>query len=52
MIDKIYAPSKSGKCPFCKKEIKGKEFRDLLSLKEYGISGLCQDCQDEVFTEE
>jgi hypothetical protein len=27
----------------------GEGFRDLLSAKEYTISGLCQDCQDEVF---
>lgn len=25
------------------------EFRDALSHKEYGISGLCQSCQDQVF---
>lgn len=24
-------------------------FRDLLSRKEYGTSGMCQDCQDDVF---
>jgi len=24
-------------------------FRDALSEKEFGISGLCQDCQDSVF---
>jgi hypothetical protein len=24
-------------------------FRDRLSLKEYTISGLCQECQDKVF---
>ncbi len=24
-------------------------FRDALSRKEYGISGLCQVCQDQVF---
>lgn len=24
-------------------------FRDEISLKEYTISGLCQDCQDKVF---
>ena len=24
-------------------------FRDELSKKEYGISGLCQQCQDELF---
>lgn len=24
-------------------------FRDALSVKEYGISGLCQNCQDRYF---
>lgn len=24
-------------------------FRDALSEREYGISGMCQNCQDEVF---
>ena len=28
------------------------EFRDELSRKEFSISGLCQNCQDEVFKEE
>jgi hypothetical protein len=34
-------------CPSCKKPIG--MFRDALSRKEYGISGLCQLCQDKVF---
>ena len=34
-------------CPICNKEIKG--FRDPRSIKEYKISGLCQECQDETF---
>jgi hypothetical protein len=39
-----------GKCPFCKKVILAQvEFRDELSRKEFGISGLCQKCQDETF---
>lgn len=25
------------------------EFKDALSLKEFTISGLCQECQDKVF---
>ena len=25
------------------------EFSDALAEKEYGISGMCQDCQDKVF---
>jgi hypothetical protein len=27
----------------------GQKFRDELSAKEYTISGLCQDCQDDFF---
>jgi len=34
-------------CVFCKKPIYG--FNDELSLKEYYISGMCQECQDSVF---
>ena len=31
----------------CGKSVTG--FRDELSAREYKISGLCQNCQDEVF---
>tara|TARA_R110000803_G_scaffold94110_9_gene161625 strand:- start:3579 stop:3797 length:219 start_codon:yes stop_codon:yes gene_type:complete len=34
-------------CVFCKKS--ADKFTDKLSKTEYGISGLCQVCQDEVF---
>ena len=34
-------------CVFCKGS--ADTFRDELSRKEYGISRLCQKCQDEVF---
>ncbi len=37
------------KCPFCSKEVSEKDFRDELSLKEFHISGLCQECQDDFF---
>ena len=37
-------------CPFCGKKIDlQREFRDVMSRKEFGISGLCQKCQDEMF---
>jgi hypothetical protein len=36
-------------CPTCGGSI-GK-FKDELSEREYRISGMCQKCQDEVFTE-
>lgn len=35
------------KCPMCWNPIEG--FRDALSEREYEISGLCQNCQDEIF---
>jgi hypothetical protein len=40
-----------GKCPFCKKDVMAvpDAFRNESSLKEYKISGLCQECQDLVF---
>lgn len=34
-------------CTFCKGPIS--EFKDTLSRQEYDISGLCQNCQDQVF---
>jgi len=38
-----------GICPFCNKPVNTKSFRDALSKKEYEISGLCQQCQDNFF---
>jgi len=40
---------KANTCVFCNKLVT--EFRDSLSQKEYEISGLCQECQDQVFGE-
>lgn len=37
----------AGRCPTCQGEVG--EFRDALSRKEFGISGMCQGCQDNVF---
>lgn len=39
----------AGNCPTCGKPV-GK-FKDELSKKEFGISGMCQACQDSVFGE-
>ena len=36
-----------GKCPTCGTETT--RFRNKVSLKEYRISGMCQECQDSVF---
>jgi len=37
-------------CTWCKKDVFG--FKDELSRTEYGISGLCQECQDAVFVDQ
>ena len=37
------------KCPICNKEINMDDFKDSLSLKEFGISKMCQECQDKTF---
>lgn len=46
MVDLVDA----GKCPICTKEIDTKKFVDNRSKQEFEISGLCQGCQDELFT--
>jgi len=37
-------------CALCNKP--ALTFKDELSKKEFGISGMCQDCQDAFFVEE
>jgi hypothetical protein len=39
----------AGLCPCCNKKIVMDFFVDELSLKEFQISGMCQECQDSVF---
>lgn len=39
-------------CPLCGEKININEFKDDLSIKEFTISGLCQNCQDKIFNEE
>lgn len=39
-----------GKCPWCgSNKLKREDFKDELSWKEFGISGLCQKCQTGFF---
>lgn len=52
-VDKLF-PDKAklreeGKCPFCIKLVNEDDFRDDLSRREFEISGLCQECQDDFF---
>lgn len=39
-----------GKCPGCAEPVVH-EFKDDLSRREFEISGFCQQCQDDVFSE-
>lgn len=41
---------KEGICPFCKKKVDEKDFVDFISKREFEISGLCQACQDKMFS--
>jgi hypothetical protein len=41
-----------GNCPFCCKEVSENDFRDELSKREFDISGICQECQDKIFSNE
>ena len=41
-----------GFCPLCGKPVTREEFRDPLSLREFGISGICQKDQDKFFGED
>lgn len=41
-----------GRCVSCNnKDLTTESFKDDVSLREYEISGLCQECQDKVFWE-
>ena len=37
-------------CVICGKTVDFTDFKDLPSVKEYRISGMCMPCQDEFFT--
>ncbi len=39
---------RAGKCTTCNNS--ATDFKDALSVREYQISGMCQKCQDGVFT--
>tara|TARA_B100001029_G_scaffold179043_1_gene187201 strand:+ start:1355 stop:1573 length:219 start_codon:yes stop_codon:yes gene_type:complete len=38
---------KTGVCVMCSKE--ATSFRDAMSEREYSISGMCQECQDNIW---
>ena len=43
----------NGKCAFCGSTKTAKEdFVDELSYKDFGITGICQKCQDKIYNED
>ncbi len=38
-------------CPCCGNQVNESDFYDELSKTEFKISGLCQSCQDDFFTD-
>ena len=49
-VDRNYG-IKNNICTNCGNSVNLSSFKDAISIKEYGISGFCQECQDEIFTE-
>lgn len=39
-----------GNCPLCFKVVNEDEFKDETSKREFNNSGLCQCCQDKIFS--
>jgi hypothetical protein len=39
-------------CAICGKKVKLEDFRNNISVKEWNISHMCQQCQDDTFGEE
>lgn len=52
IFPKAAKAKEQGKCPICEQIIYQEDFRDVISKREYRISGLCQKCQDMVFGKE
>lgn len=50
-ISKMMKRREEGNCPFCNEKIYIEDFDGLLSIREFAISGLCQQCQNEFFGE-
>ena len=44
-----YEEQQAGICPICKSSISLDSFKDVLSIQDYAITGLCQKCQDRIY---
>ncbi len=52
-LSKMLRRKMDGECPMCGKDMgSGAEFRNALSIREFEITGMCQECQDGFFEDE
>lgn len=47
IAEKLFKKTGEDRCVFCKQKVG--EFKNEESIREYRISGVCQDCQDRFF---
>jgi hypothetical protein len=50
-LAELFPTSHVGECCMCHSDVRINGFRDALSEKEFGISRMCQSCQDVAFAE-
>ena len=50
-LNAMFQDRKNGKCPFCGDSVTKEQLEkyDELTKKEFEISGICTDCQDDFF---
>jgi len=41
-----------GSCAMCNTTVRMEDFTDEISVREFGISGMCQSCQNDMFGED
>lgn len=51
-IARMVAEKEARRCPTCHKDTTDEKFRDVLSVKEYRLTGMCQKCQDDFYDAE
>lgn len=51
-LRRMFECLEEGVCPFCEKKVNFEDFENMDSVKEYGISGLCQKCQKSFFSDD
>lgn len=52
LLNKLFGRTESitnDRCVFCSKAVTPDSFRDLISEREFRISGICQTCQDATY---